>query len=121
VVLLVTQVAQASPHHGADGTAGGVIDANTIISQNLVSFTSLQEVVQNNTTLMSIARDLGAEAEKSKDELEAKYRKQWEAEHKKMVAETEALKQVRTLNANEVNFMHVVLAKSIRFIIGSGN
>ena len=88
------QVAQAGPNLGA---GGGVMDAHTMISQNLVSFSSLQEVVKNNTALLAIARDLGTEAEKSKDELEAKYRKQWEAEHKKMVAETEALKQVRSL------------------------
>lgn len=48
-----------------------------------------------------VARQVVAEAEKSKEEVAATYRQRWEAEQAALQAETEGLKQVGTAGCTE--------------------
>jgi hypothetical protein len=54
---------------GAVAPAGGVLTGQQVISETLITFTSLQELVATNTKLQVVARTIAAEAEKTKEEV----------------------------------------------------
>eukprot|EP00878_Enallax_costatus_P016264 GHUV01017061.1.p1 GENE.GHUV01017061.1~~GHUV01017061.1.p1 ORF type:complete len:702 (+),score=287.51 GHUV01017061.1:1505-3610(+) len=74
--------------------AGGVLSGQDVISEGLITFGSIQELVSINTKLQIVARQVVAEAEKSKEEVAATYRQRWEAEQAALQAETERLRQL---------------------------
>ncbi len=81
-------------HDDAMASPNDVTNASAVISARLVTFRSIEELAAQNTQLLAVTRDLGAQLERTREEARRELQLQAEAEQAAMRAETEELRVV---------------------------